>query len=782
MVLAFGIALTSFAWRQQRQILDARMAVQFDNEIERTRTSILSNVAFYEDVLWNIRSVFAAELPITYDEWERYASTLAVQQTYPGIEGVGFIKTVPPADLAEFVKHVQADGMPDYKVSPPSLDHNYYAVRYAYPMPQSMPALSIDLSTIHDLHNALHLAQESGDPSISGRVDLSDWRINADGRKYNPTNMSLNGMVSTHQSMVEHGAEMGMLAHSAETDSRSHGNMGAYDLSSAGFFIFQPLYHTNMPLTTIDERKAALIGWVYALVNSRDMMDSIIGLDTSLIHFEIFDGVFAGPNTVLFNHATGNHSLDIVEDEKEVQIEVSGRSWTLKFAKLPAFSQASSNRLPESTLISGLLITLLLFGIFQFIARDVVKRRETALQIGKSEEKFSNLFHHSNDAIFMHDFQGRIMDVNQRASIYFGRIRSELLALRIHDLFPATELTVAEPLLEKIAEQGSVSFETTLRKQDGRLFAAELSASTFKLNGVNVVQTMVRDITKRTIAQRALETERRSLAQRVTHRTAALQKVNEELTHASLAKDEFLATMSHELRTPLAAILGQTELLTSSVYGNLNDKQRHAASTVQESGQHLLSLISDILALSKADAGSVTLKIEPIQVEKICNTSLRFVAQAAQKKGVHIQFTNRQANGVIYSDPRRLKQILINLLENAIKFTETGGRVGLVVVANADSDTVYFVVWDTGIGIAKQDQTRLFDPFVQLDSRLAREHDGAGLGLALVARFAKLLGGRVALESELGKGSRFVVSLPTKWQGSAEDEGEISAEIKTIIS
>lgn len=422
------------------------------------------------------------------------------------------------------------------------------------------------------------------------------------------------------------------------------------------------------------------------------------------------------------------------------------------------------------------------FGISWFIVRDVVKRREAAITLEKSEKRYSNLFQHSNDAVFMHTLEGRIIDVNHRALTHFGHVKHELLALRMPDLYSADEFERVETQLDRVKDVGSTSVEAVLQRKDGSNFSAEVSCSTFDLDGKQMVQTIVRDITERRKALEALKAERQSLAERVESRTADLRQANEALTHALTAKDEFLATMSHELRTPLAAILGQTELMIQGVYGLLNEKQMSSAQLVGESGRHLLSLINDILELSKADIGNMPLKVMPLSAEQACRASLRLVSEAAQKKNIHLQFTKRQDDVAMQSDERRLKQILVNLLSNAIKFTPAGGRVGVVLAASEKSDTVHFVIWDTGIGIAKPNYNRLFQPFVQLDSRLARQHDGAGLGLAIVARFVNLLGGKVSIESEIGKGSRFIVSLPTHLrleQTAADDYVTvgISAEI-----
>ena len=262
----------------------------------------------------------------------------------------------------------------------------------------------------------------------------------------------------------------------------------------------------------------------------------------------------------------------------------------------------------------------------------------------------------------------------------------------------------------------------------------------------------------RVAAQADLEAERNRLAARVGERTADLQRLNAELERANRLKDEFLAAMSHELRTPLNSILGLSEALLERVYGELAAPQAQALHTVQESGKHLLAVINDILDLSKIEAGRIVLVREPVTVEPVCISATRIVKEAAKRKNIALATSVEPADLEVPGDARRLKQVLVNLLSNAVKFTPSGGSVGLA--ASRAGELVRLVVSDTGIGIAPEDLPRLFQPFVQLDSRLSREHEGTGLGLALVRRLVDLHGGRVSVDSTPGEGTKVTVELP----------------------
>ena len=283
------------------------------------------------------------------------------------------------------------------------------------------------------------------------------------------------------------------------------------------------------------------------------------------------------------------------------------------------------------------------------------------------------------------------------------------------------------------------------------------------------------DITERRRIESELAEERNQLARRVEERTADLSRANSNLARALRVKDEFLANMSHELRTPLNAILGLSESLSEQVAGPLNEKQAKYLSTINESGHHLLSLINDILDLAKIEAGQITLDINKVDVNSVCQASLRMIKQLAQKKNQDVSFRIDPHFGLMWADERRLKQMIVNLLSNAVKFTSEMGKLGLEVDGDREGNIVSISVWDEGIGISSNDLPRLFKPFVQLDSGLAREATGTGLGLALVAQMAQMHGGSVTVESQQGQGSRFTIRLP--WEPAMA--GDTVARLKS---
>ena len=267
-----------------------------------------------------------------------------------------------------------------------------------------------------------------------------------------------------------------------------------------------------------------------------------------------------------------------------------------------------------------------------------------------------------------------------------------------------------------------------------------------------------------------------ALARRVTSQSEELAQINAELGRASSVKDEFLANMGHELRTPLSTIIGLSYALQCQVYGPVTEKQAQSLETILSNGQHLSSLINDILDLSKIQAGKMKMDVRPLQLSTLLDSSLTFIDQQAFQKNIKVLARRDEQVSRIEGDELRLKQLLINLLNNAVKFTPEGGELGVEVTGELEEERVAITVWDTGIGIPAEELPRLFKPFVQLDGGINRQYGGTGLGLSLVVRIAEMHGGSIAVTSEVGKGSRFTLYLP--WRGNDYQE---QAEDSTLI-
>jgi signal transduction histidine kinase len=253
--------------------------------------------------------------------------------------------------------------------------------------------------------------------------------------------------------------------------------------------------------------------------------------------------------------------------------------------------------------------------------------------------------------------------------------------------------------------------------------------------------------------QAVIAIENVRLFQEIREKSAQLEVANKH-------KSEFLANMSHELRTPLNAIIGFSEVLSEKMFGELNAKQLDYMKDIHESGRHLLSLINDILDLSKIEAGRMDLELSSFHLPTAISNATTLVRERAQRHGIRLASQIDPQLGEFQADERKVKQILVNLLSNAVKFTADGGRVD--VSAALKNGALEIAVKDTGIGIAPEDQQSVFEEFTQVGRDYTRKAEGTGLGLALTKRFVELHGGQIRLESALGKGSTFTFTLPVR--------------------
>ena len=285
-------------------------------------------------------------------------------------------------------------------------------------------------------------------------------------------------------------------------------------------------------------------------------------------------------------------------------------------------------------------------------------------------------------------------------------------------------------------------------RKDGSEFPVEISLSPLKTDGGTLVMSAIRDITYRKGIERAL------------------QEKNVELERANQAKDRFLASMSHELRTPLNGIIGFAEFLSDGKPGPLNDKQTEYLGDILNSGRHLLHLINDMLDLVKIQAGRVDLTLERFSIRDAITEVCTGVRPLADSKMIEVTVRIDDRIQFVTLDQQRFKQILYNLLSNALKFTDDHGHVGIDVTL-LNGGRFRMVVSDDGIGIRAEDIGRLFTEFEQLDTGTSRRFGGTGLGLALTRKLVELHGGEIGVESEFGKGSRFGVILPLSLEGAS---------------
>ena len=409
-------------------------------------------------------------------------------------------------------------------------------------------------------------------------------------------------------------------------------------------------------------------------------------------------------------------------------------------SRFPAVVSVTALRDAQGTIIGYLLI-----GTDNTARKQVEEERMKLDQRLRDQHFYTRSLIESNiDALMTTDPRGIITDINKQAEALTGCTRDELIGAPFKNYF--TDAGRAEAAINRVLNEGKVTnYELTARARDGTLTVVSYNATTFhdrdrRLQGVFAA---ARDVTE---LKRFEQT---------------LKQSNVDLENASLAKDRFLASMSHELRTPLNAVIGFTGTLLMKLPGPLTGDQESQLRTVQTSARQLLSLINDLLDLAKIESGKVEVHFERVSCRSVIDEVASALSPLAVAKGLTFAVTPAAEDFAVQTDRRALSQILINLTNNAIKFTESG-RVSLDVAQRRieGQARIEISIRDTGAGISPEDKARLFQAFEQIEDTISRRHEGTGLGLYLSQKLAALLGGTITCDSELGRGSTFTVVLP----------------------
>ncbi|WP_158599167.1 PAS domain S-box protein [Methanohalophilus sp. RSK] len=368
------------------------------------------------------------------------------------------------------------------------------------------------------------------------------------------------------------------------------------------------------------------------------------------------------------------------------------------------------------------------------IGNDITQRVE-------AEEKLKTIYENMPGGVLMTGQDYIIKDVNYRTCEITGYKREELVGQLCDIVCPKGSASNQCP----IWEDGKKEFrgmDTTIKCKNGRKNPILKNAQEITIKGDTYILEMFQDISERkTAEENAIEAKRTA------------EKANQ-------AKSEFLASMSHELRTPLNSIIGFSDILSKEIQGKLNDPQKKYVSNIAKSGNHLLSLINDILDLSKIEAGQKQLEYSSFDLHEVLDEISILIKPLTSKKRIDLQMDLPPEDITVYADKKKFKQVMYNLLSNASKFTSDKGTI--TIIANQEKDKLKVAVSDTGIGMPEEDQAKIFEPFQQVKSAKSSEHKGTGLGLSLVRELVEMHGGQVGLKSEVGKGSTFTFTIPDK--------------------
>jgi PAS domain S-box-containing protein len=398
------------------------------------------------------------------------------------------------------------------------------------------------------------------------------------------------------------------------------------------------------------------------------------------------------------------------------------------------------------------------------VGTDITERKLAEDAIARERSFADDIINTLPGIFYMYDDEGRLVRWNRKGEEQTGYSRDELTGRNILDFFPEAYKPIIVSSMKRLFSESESYTEAPLLLKDGREVPYYFSARKVTLDERKYSIGLGIDITERKKAEEEirrlhedLQSHAAELERRVEKRTAELEVARDRAEESDRLKSAFLATMSHELRTPLNSIIGFTGIMLMGLVGPLTEEQKKQLNMVQESAQHLLKLINEVLDISKIEAGQFDLARSPFDMRTAIRKSLEKIKPLADKKGLSVTATIAPAVGQMTGDLRRVEQVLLNLLGNAVKFTEEGA---VSIESKVDGNRLVTRVTDTGIGIGRDDLETIFKPFRQVDTGIARQYEGTGLGLSICKRLAEAMGGTIHAESERGKGSCFTFTLP----------------------
>jgi signal transduction histidine kinase/CheY-like chemotaxis protein/CHASE1-domain containing sensor protein len=732
LVAAMGLTLVGAYHAAKNARTEVRL--QFERLADRLSAELQRRVNQPVYGLNGARGMYAASQSVERDEFRAYVESRDLPREFPGVVGLGYIRRVLRADLPAFIAEQRAAGLPDFAVRTEGEAPDLYVVQYIEPMANNQAALGYDVGSERVRRTAIERAMRTGEATLSEPITLIQDRLHR-----------------------------------------------------VAFHYLVPIYRHGPKPATPAEREAALEGLVYAPMIIDEVFAGLMKNTDDLLDVEIFRGDVLDRANLLLD---ADQQLVAVEDggsaksfggrlfHRVDRILIGGQQWSLALSTTPKFEQANHRRSALLILAGGTLLSAMLAGLVftlgigraqaQALAEKMTaslreseaEARRLAAVAGRNEQRLVALTTQAPGVIFQFEVspEGRrsfaFLSAGYRE--LFGRDSADVLArsaVLLTTVYPEDRAGVKSSLDTAIRETKDwdqvfriVRPDQSLRWIHARSTAARLP------DGGAVWYGVLADITELQQARRAAE-------------------------QANIAKSQFLAMMSHEIRTPMNGVIGMTSLLLDTP---LSTQQREFAEVIRHSGENLLTLINDILDFSKIEAGRLDLEKATFNLRDCVESALDLLAVKAGEKGLDLIYEIGEGVPVdVSGDVTRLRQVLVNLVGNALKFTERG-EVELSVRLAPPGDLplpesqreLLFAVRDTGIGIPPEAQARLFGSFTQVDASTTRKYGGTGLGLAISKRLAEMMGGRMWLESEAGKGSTFFFTMRV----------ETVATVRTVVT
>jgi PAS domain S-box-containing protein len=697
-------ALTVATWWVLAAETERTARARFDRLTERIGNTIRLRFNTAAHLLHGAAALPEATADVTASEWSIYLRRAAAQLD-SGVVGLGYVEPVERAEIEAVERRVRAAGRPDFTIERAGDNPALYVVMAIEPVERNTGVLGLDIGSGNTRKSAAEDAARSNEMVLSRRIRLD----------------------------YEH-------------------------RQVPGFLLFLPVYQKGVPVATAADRLAAVQGWVYAPIRIDHLMAGVADVAGGQVDFEVFEGDGTRSETLLYDedgHIAAGPAREITDRDFNTRafhdlqtLMIFGRQWTLRFSTRPEFERANFSSLPAVVLAGGLtmsaLVAVLTWALVHSRRRALKLAEDQITGLRRAEEdarRLAMVASRTGNGVVLTDIEWRVEWINEGFTRLFGFTLDEIRGRQPASFMVGPE---TDPRTLDAVDQAGMAGRPYIGEilnyaKDGRKVWVELEVQPVRnaegvLTGFMGLQL---DITVR------------------KQHAAQLREAKEAAERANVAKSQFLAMMSHEIRTPMNGVIGMASLLLDSP---LTADQRESAETIRQSGQALLTIINDILDFSKIESGRLELDHAEFSLRDCVEGAVDVLGPAAAQKQLDLLCEiPADIPPVIRGDAVRLRQVLVNLIGNAVKFTERGEvlvKVRLLARSATQVDLV-FTVADTGIGIPAGQMEKLFQPFSQVDASMTRRFGGTGLGLAICRRLVELMGGGISVESEVGRGSSF---------------------------
>ncbi|MBI5923441.1 MAG: CHASE domain-containing protein [Betaproteobacteria bacterium] len=708
-VFLIFLSLTLIAWDGQHRLAVRSAAQEFELHVRDVIGSIEERLRQHEQILLGAEGLLVASESVTRAEWRTYVERLHLKENYSGIQGVGFVQIIRPADLQAHIAALRAEGFPDYTVHPPGDRSLYTSTIYLEPFSgRNLAAFGYDMMSEATRAKAMRMAAESGKTTISGKVKLVQ---------------------------ETHGKEQ------------------------AGFLMYLPVYREHRALTTPEEGWQALQGFVYSPYRVDDLMAGILGKRILMLDFVIFDGEGETDGARMFvsadERADGTHAATPKMSTMR-SIQAYGHTWTVRLQSRPEFDASFQSPLDAVIPALGGGISVLLFVLVSFLISRRERAEEMAAQmtmdiraneekLRQSEMRIHAIVDGADHLIISTNTEGVIELFNRAAERYLGYRAEEVIGKSALSLFldpdevfrrsqeMATEGMSVEPGIEVFTararkDAAGDTHEWTYIRKDGSRFPVSLTVTALRDgNGeISAFLGIATDITERKKIERM--------------------------------KTEFISTVSHELRTPLTSIRGALALVAGGVVGELPAAVKPLVEIAHKNSERLILLVNDLLDMEKIEAGKMEFNASPLKLMPLLNQALDGNRAYAEQYQVNYAVESDLPEAMVSVDANRMMQVLANLLSNAAKYSPAGGKV--LVAVERMGKRIRVAVKDNGPGIPDEFKARVFQKFAQADSSDTRNKGGTGLGLSITKAIVEHMGGRIWFDSQPNLQTTFYVEFP----------------------